>query len=114
MGENHWDRTDTLGRCCQHCESGPTFQAWSRQQVVQAGAIVTQTISRLPDSQQVLIGHVSLMDANDKADVWLSSLASEWSVRCRGPHDVRLYTSGYGLVTTRAPLLMKKLRTMFS
>ena len=58
MREDHWDPIEMMGRHRQHREGGPTFQAGSSQQIVQAGAVVPQIVGRQPDGQQVLVRHV--------------------------------------------------------
>src|SRR6266852_4564367 len=52
MREDQRDRTNTTGLHRQHREGSPTFQTRSSQQVIEAGTVVHQVISRLPDGHQ--------------------------------------------------------------
>ena len=94
MREDHWDPIETMGRHRQHREGGPTFQAGSSQQIVQAGAVVPQIVGRQPDGQQVLVRHVCLVDADNKVDVLVALFTVKRSDHRHASHCVRLYTSG--------------------
>src|SRR2546425_1792878 len=94
MREDQRDCKETTGRHCQHRESSPTFQTRSCQQVVQASAVVAQAISCLPDGQQVLIRHVSLVDTDNKMDGLFGCPTAERNSHRHAPHDDCWYTSG--------------------
>src|SRR5690242_709298 len=60
---------ESLGGHSQRGENRPALKARDSKEIVQARTVIAKAIGCLPNSQQLRVGHISLMDADKKTDV---------------------------------------------